>query len=511
MSSSISSNGNNQCSICLESLADPHQQVGAVVPCGHCLHTACWDGWVASRMTAYNSYGNSGAVKCPNCNTASVTFVRLFADFGGAAVQDDDDDDDDWSLSSHEQEQMEEEDENQVVEETPAVQEEQEEPPVVRVVEKEVIVIDSDDEEEEEAEDEPNNSSSKSSTNNNNNPTTTTTTTARTDKENKYKRKAKEFKQRVAQLQGEQKLHYSEKQKILDQIRDQKEEIGALEEELEELTTVHDGCQRTMERLRLQVTELNRKLEETTKSLRTSQNEATQRQKDLEDLDARYKLRMKQASASSMAEVQRLLEENPRLQRENKELREKVLQLKRIIGNIDATKLERAAANPQKQQRRLVRQESFSERNRHRKEMVQALDQVHNDNNNTTAAAAAANTKQRKSDGTANAKNLDTSKMSAQAVRMAASCKPARKQPISASVLGGLFQNNQPVPSFAGHFQPLKKARQSKNAPLAAPAAKTLSSSLSLAGKKRRALNQGLQDAAKRKQKKSSLGSLSFR
>lgn len=94
------------CVICLDSLVDGSSDgtsplpLGAAVPCGHCMHVECWNGWAASRLGGHHRANNTP--KCPACNQPTSVFVRLYAEFGGLVNANNagDDDDDDGSLSS---------------------------------------------------------------------------------------------------------------------------------------------------------------------------------------------------------------------------------------------------------------------------------------------------------------------------------------------------------------------------------------------------------------------------
>ncbi|CAB9522459.1 expressed unknown protein [Seminavis robusta] len=69
------------CAICLANLFTSstsnhhhhHHTVGAVVPCGHCLHASCFRQW---QQSSYNQGRNH--CNCPICNAPAKTFVTLF-------------------------------------------------------------------------------------------------------------------------------------------------------------------------------------------------------------------------------------------------------------------------------------------------------------------------------------------------------------------------------------------------------------------------------------------------
>jgi Ring finger domain len=62
----------NSCAICLDPLSS--KSAGTCVPCGHCFHVECFDGWKAASHSKQSS-------KCPTCNTKAKTFCRLYLDF----------------------------------------------------------------------------------------------------------------------------------------------------------------------------------------------------------------------------------------------------------------------------------------------------------------------------------------------------------------------------------------------------------------------------------------------
>ena len=92
--SNPTSNANDEkqkCAICLEDLFSQQQQqqqptkvaskqVGAVVPCGHCLHTDCFLEWGAFHRRQNMLTTCRALPKCPLCNGPADTFVPLFLD-----------------------------------------------------------------------------------------------------------------------------------------------------------------------------------------------------------------------------------------------------------------------------------------------------------------------------------------------------------------------------------------------------------------------------------------------
>lgn len=89
-----SADDNQTCAICLESLVtlpDPKTSfappsksaIGAVVPCGHVFHRACWGRWYsAHKRRQQQQQSSSSAIsskcKCPMCNSSCDSFVQLF-------------------------------------------------------------------------------------------------------------------------------------------------------------------------------------------------------------------------------------------------------------------------------------------------------------------------------------------------------------------------------------------------------------------------------------------------
>jgi Zinc finger, C3HC4 type (RING finger) len=98
----------SSCPICLESLfgdgggdgsnAAETLATGATVPCGHLCHVKCWDEWMAASMTNHRQQ----STKCPMCNSATTSLVRLFLTVPTARNQRNDDDDDDSEESGME-------------------------------------------------------------------------------------------------------------------------------------------------------------------------------------------------------------------------------------------------------------------------------------------------------------------------------------------------------------------------------------------------------------------------
>lgn len=93
----ISDHNDQSCAICLDALLfdensptlpDAHSnKIGAVVPCGHVFHKACWRRWYSAhkrrRAAASAEQGDDpedDKCKCPMCNVPCDNFVELFLD-----------------------------------------------------------------------------------------------------------------------------------------------------------------------------------------------------------------------------------------------------------------------------------------------------------------------------------------------------------------------------------------------------------------------------------------------
>ena len=81
-----SSDESNLCPICRDSLAG-ELDIGVCLPCGHVLHTECFDGW-----KTHSTRGGSNSPKCPMCNVVGTNFCKIYfnlaADDSGAGDDD---------------------------------------------------------------------------------------------------------------------------------------------------------------------------------------------------------------------------------------------------------------------------------------------------------------------------------------------------------------------------------------------------------------------------------------
>ena len=453
--SSDESGCNNRCLVCLESLS--LEPVGAVVPCGHCLHVSCWNGWTASRLAGASTAGRS--VKCPMCNSSSTNFVRLFCDFGAQTL-----DDDEWSLSSNEEGENDANNTlgpfNETVVSSSGQSHDHLENSNHDV--SEVIVLDDDDDL----------SPAKVST-----ATAKMKTSIAVDgNDKKYKRKAKQMKERLSQLQADLKQHGIEKEKLIAQVKEQKDALDELESEVNEVAEVREFALREVEGLQLQVTQLKRQNTEIIEKISAVQLEATQCKREMQDMAARFKHRLAQVSAASVKEVQQLLHEHPRIKAENQELKQELQKFQRRLTSLQCIVAEKHGQSSAAAVRTEPSNIHPSKQKRLTKDMLHSISQIHKafdarggQFKRTEAVATKALDLQRKKEARNATGSFDTSKLSLHAVRMCRPMKPCRKSTSEASMF---------------HADPPKLPD-------------TLAPS-----KKKRAPNQGLAEAARRKQKK---------
>lgn len=282
------------CVICLEALVS-EKPIGVTAPCGHCLHTECWDGWVASRLGIRDS-------KCPMCNKAAQSFVRLYVDFGVVA---DGNDTDSLSLSSADDDGEEcdrnsEPDKNDS--ETAADADKDGEPIV--------IVID---------DNEPElrcRSTRKASAN-------------KCTGNNKYKQMAKRLKSRVAAIEVQRKQQGDDHRKLVRELQEKEQHLQITSKQLEEHATSRSGHERTLEGLNLRAIQLKRALDETSTKLDLAEQAAGVAQRQLHDVESVYQRKLARVSASSMNEVQQMKDERPKLVHEIRTLREELLRAQR--------------------------------------------------------------------------------------------------------------------------------------------------------------------------------------
>jgi regulator of replication initiation timing/uncharacterized C2H2 Zn-finger protein len=315
------------CPICLEALVS-EKPIGVTAPCGHCLHTVCWDGWVASRLGRQDS-------KCPMCNKQADSFVRIFVDFGAVNEEDDDDD----SLSSDEgsfddDENLLEEPRGDGSAESPSSSSNRDEPMAGPVAFDNEERDDSDEEAGDFsviAIDEPV-------------PNHDVVFHQRKEKRrkssepsaiegNKYKRIAKRLKNRVSVLESQRKQQGDDLRKFVSKLQKLGEELQRANKRLEANSKDRESYERTLEGLNLHIVELSRKLEETSRKLALAQQAASRAQHQLHEATEMYQRKLSRVSAESMNEVQQMKDERPKLINENRVLKEMNEKLRRRLGD----------------------------------------------------------------------------------------------------------------------------------------------------------------------------------
>jgi hypothetical protein len=453
----MSSEGST-CVICLEPLVDgactsdkASEPIGVSVPCGHCLHVSCWDGWAASRL-------GSRDAKCPSCNQLSSTFVRLFVDFGARGIGENDDDS--MSLSSCGTELA-----SGVVDEQQA-----------KSIPDEVECLDLTESDEDEvgvsaslsvavdtaqlllpdvtigvahvSQSESERGLVKMESRRRRRGVSKS---SELDGESKgrYKRIAKRLKRRVSLLEQLRTEMSSETRTLATRLLAKDEEINSVKKALNENERRHQGVVRSVEGLQLERCQMARTLEESRREAAQAKQALRETEKLLRDKDEALRERqelfqreLSRNSATSMQEVQRMKEERPKLVNKIKSLQEQVHRLEGLHSLNTGRQSASALASQQ--------QNGAATSHKATKQFLRAM----NDSRESERPVPCA----------ANADvDVDSLKLSAHAMRMRASiAKPrSRKAPPEALAVLDARDNIQPLePIIPSFLMPQTKVRR---------------------------------------------------
>lgn len=429
---------NNNCVICLESLCSAELPIGTTVPCGHCFHVECFAGWKHSKR----GQSQRESLKCPMCNNQTTSFCRIFLDLGAV-----DDPDDGCSLSSVEsaadmgdEEDEEEKDDSAESEEKGKNDEAPSENDTV-----DVICIDDDDDDDDDEQDTSAGSSSdkpKSS-----------------ESHNKYRKMAKKLKSRVKMLE-------SERQRLGETHKTLSEQHGRMKLKVQEATgnlvIIQTGMatvQRQVESLSLEITRIRRERNQADSDLQKTEVKIQNLETKMREFKKQHAADVERAHTNSMAEVQTILKQNPKLTEENRRLKQEVLRKKERIQQLEARflggSLHKNNTTKTADRDRTEHQNSVKSVHRTSKDTAKLLRdfQDHEDDNVEKLSARAPPERMK-------------GKVYANAARFSrASTKPAARLPTAVSALDAIDQQPCSLQTDKHKRPSLEQARKFTNAP----------------------------------------------
>jgi hypothetical protein len=346
----------NVCVICLEPLSAG--VIGAATPCGHCFHEECFDGWRASKL------GNNPLpwyealalppVKCPLCAKETRDFCRLYLDLGELGDAGDGIDNDESSLSSSEGDGGKDEDDgsgesaanaysrsddgdrrcadNKSATASSSVAEPEDNKNreshedrsersrnkvdnlrYVEVVE--LLDDDDDDNYKEEPSQQPQHA----------------TKPTRSSDSNKYRAKAKQLKRRVKMLEVQRAQQSEELRDIQERYGKNRNELAAIRKKLEEIASQIEFYEREREGTSLELVQLRREKQELSSKLEKAAVAKDKAERHLADARKDHARELQKAQAFTMTEVQNMLNDQPRLIQENRELKQLLTQYRQTL------------------------------------------------------------------------------------------------------------------------------------------------------------------------------------
>lgn len=334
----------NTCVICLEDLSAG--VIGAAIPCGHCFHLGCFEGWRASAVG--RSHSTLAEVKCPTCNKGARNFCRIYIDLEHRYPADDDDD----ASSSDDDEQ--DDDEQDETDLSPLQNDGDEtdgrtdapthgalvNPPQTHVNQPlatgssvEVVEIDSDNDQDDVPSPPhpppppPAQQSGLASTQ----LSSATTSSGSLSRDKKYKFKAKLLKKRVSMVELQRSQQAQESKTLLDKYTAKREELKIRDAEYDELLKEWEKLEREHEGLSLEVVQLRRKKTELSSTLESTTTEKENAVRKLNNMRKDHARELQRVQANSMKEVQHILSDHPKLTQENKRLKELLEQAKSMM------------------------------------------------------------------------------------------------------------------------------------------------------------------------------------
>jgi len=310
---------NNSCVICLESLCSADVPIGATVPCGHCFHQECFEGWKKSKLGSA-SYHGRGSIKCPMCNKQTTDFCRIYLDLSAI-----DGDDDGNSLTSVEESVHGKDDEE---EETDDDKEQQDAP--------DDDVANDDDDENDMPPDKGalevicvDDESVDSSTNKTNrlvpSASVRESSGSKTESEQKYRRMAKKLKARVKRIEAERQRQAESLLEISEKHAKVKRELRMEISGAQHVKDSVETLKRVSESLTLDAVRLRRERDEARHELQATKNKVSTTETQMYELRRQYARDVERAHANSMAEVSTILSQHPKLTEANRRLKEELV------------------------------------------------------------------------------------------------------------------------------------------------------------------------------------------
>lgn len=270
----------NSCAICLEPLSS-NSAVGTCVPCGHCFHVECFDGWKAVGVSRSNKH----SMKCPTCNTKTNHFCRLYLDFNNNDNDANNDDSSEDSIDSeNENECFDESNDNEELESITALQGE------LQGRERSVVDL--------------------------------TGTCGSNGSRNKYKEKLRRLKDTYSRTNTQLTEIVEENRKLSKICGKNRVELSECTNLLQEKEVCRKSLQRAYESLHLECVRLKNKLEESIQKLTDEKDSNRKNNNELQKLKDSYQRDITRAQANSLKEVQGILEQHPKIVNENSTLRE---------------------------------------------------------------------------------------------------------------------------------------------------------------------------------------------
>jgi hypothetical protein len=435
---------NNNCVICLESLCAADNPIGATVPCGHCFHVECFAGWKHSKR----GQSQRESLKCPMCNNQTTSFCRIYLDLGAV-----DDPDDGCSLSSVESATMgDEEDEEEKEKEDSAdsdeIDDNDEAPSEQENGTVDVICIDDDDDNDDEQDTSAGSSGDKGKSDG--------------SSHNKYRKMAKKLKARVKMLE-------SERQRLGESQRTLSDQYGKLKLEIQEaasnvilIRTGISTLERQVETLRLDITRIRRERDAATSELFAAKSKAQTLETQMVEFKKQYALDVQRAHANSMAEVQTMLNQHPKLTEANRRLKEELLRKEERIQRLEARFLSGSLHKNNNTNTKTVErdrrepQESVKSAHRTSRDTARLLRDFQENQDDTTEKLSARAAPERTNNG----------KVYANAARFSrASVKPAARLSTAVSALDAIDQQQSSLQTDTHKRPSLEQARKFTNAP----------------------------------------------
>jgi hypothetical protein len=430
---------NNNCVICLESLCSAEIPIGATVPCGHCFHVECFAGWKHSKR----GQSQRESLKCPMCNNQTTSFCRIYLDLG--AVEDPDDG---CSLSSVESADMGEEEDEEVKEKEDSAESEEkddndEAPPENDTVD--VICIDDDDDDDEQ-DTSAGSSGGKGKSDGSSN-------------DNKYRKMAKKLKSRVKMLESERQRLGESQKTLSDQYGKLKEQIEDAASNVIEIRTSMATLERQVESLRLEITRIRRERDAATSELFQAKSKALKLEAQMVEFKKQYAVAIERAHANSMAEVQTILNQHPKLTESNRRLKEELLRKEERIRRLEARfltgSLHKNKSTKAVDRDRTEPQDSVKSVHRSSRDTAKLLRDFQEDQDDTAELHSARAPPER-----------TKGKVYANAARFSkAFAKPAARLPTAVSALDAIDQQPSALLTDKHKRPSLEQARKFTNAP----------------------------------------------